>query len=501
MKLNKKVLLTLFITILAIFCISGKVEATYSASSKTVDSGASVSITVESTTELENFDVECTDTGGLTYKACTTSVQGALPNSAGKKISYAFPGGKAKILGTYTFTAPKVSKDTKYTVKFDVNGTIVTSNITVIAEKTKEDDKNQNDGGSTENKNTNSSSNNGTTNNNSTGNNNTTNNDSGSTTTKPAAKSTNAYLSTLGVRISQADANELGVGTDKYDFKGFSKSSLSYKVTVPYEVESLKVSYKAAHSGATVKVTGNTGFDVGSNNKITIKVTAEDEKTTKTYTIKVTRLAEEEEKPGNIIDDDKIDGLFLTSLNIEGIELSPEFSKDVYAYTATLSNNLTEVEVNAVANKENASIEVSGNTDLIVGENTINIVVKESESTSQAVYQITLTKESTTVTTIGEENNFMSSLIDNIKSYIVIGIIIVVLIIATIITLIVLLRKENKRIKEQETEEEYNVYENDENEFEENKVEEQKIEEVTDETETKNEGRRTRRKEKGRHSK
>ena len=367
--------------------------------------------------------------------------------------------------------------------------------ITVTEKKT-------GNGSSTGNQNTNSGSNNGTTNNNNTdGNNSISNNNSGSTTTKPVAKSTNAYLSTLGVRISQADANELEVGTDKYDFKGFSKSSLSYKVTVPYEVESLKVSYKTAHSGAIVKVTGNTGFDVGSSNKITIKVTAEDGKTTKTYTIKVTRLAEEEEKPGNIIDDDKIEEIFLTSLNIKGVEISPEFSKDVYAYTATLSNNFTEVEVNAVANKENASIEVSGNTNLVVGENTINIVVKESESTSQVVYQITLTKEATAVTTIGEENNFMSSLIDNIKNYVVMAIIVVILIIVTIITLIVLLRKENKRIKEQETEEEYNVYENDENEFEENKVEEQKIEEVTDETETKNEGRRTRRKEKGRHSK
>ena len=403
--------------------------------------------------------------------------------------------------GTYTvsLTGDITDAETEKNTKIDKS-----VSITVKQEEPKEDDKNPNNGGSSENQNTNSGSNNGTTNNNSGGNNSTTNNNSGSTTTEPAAKSTNAYLSTLGVRLNASDANELGVGTDEYDFTGFKKSSLSYKVTVPYEVESLKVSHKAAHSGATVKVTGNTGFDVGSSNKITITVTAEDRKTTKTYTIKVTRLAEEEEKPGNIIDED-IEELFLTSLNIKGVEISPEFSKDVYAYTATLSKNVAEVEVNAVANKENAGIEVSGNTNLIVGENIINIVVKQSEGTSQAVYQITLTKEATAVTTIGEENNFMSSLIDNIKNYVVIAVIVVVFVIAAIITLIVLLRKENKRLKEQETEEEYNVYENDENEFEDNKVEEivkeQEIEETTNETETKNEGRRQRRKEKGRHSK
>lgn len=343
-------------------------------------------------------------------------------------------------------------------------------------------------------------------NNNSSGNNSTTNNNTGSssgTTTpeKPKTKSTNAYLSTLGVRISQADATELGVGTDEYDFSGFKQSSLSYKVTVPYEVESLKVSYKAAHSGATVKVTGNTGFEVGSSNKITVTVTAENGETTKKYTIKVTRLAEEEEKPGNIIDDEEIEELFLKSLNIKGVEISPEFSKDVYAYTATLSKDVTEIEVNAVANIENASIDISGNTNLVVGENTINIVVKQEEGTSQAVYQITVTKEAKAVTTTGEETNFMSSLIDNIRNYVIIAVIVVVLIIAAVITLIILLKKENKRLNSEETEE-HNAYENDENEFEDNKVEEeQKIEEVTNETETKNEGRRTRRKEKGRHSK
>jgi len=438
----------------------------------------------------------------------TVDVYGAAWNlkvsgsASGKIIGYDEEGKNKSTTKTYTIDTSKAGTYTVYLtgdvtdqdkkIPDIINKSV---SITVKAEEPKDDDKNQN---------TNSGSNNGTTNNNSSGNNSTTNNNSSSNSgTTNTTKSTNAYLSTLGVRLNQSDATELGVGTDEYDFTGFKKSSLSYKVTVPYEVESLKVSYKAAHSGASVKVTGNTGFDVGSSNKITIKVTAEDGKTTKTYTIKVTRLAEEEEKPGNIIDEE-IEELFLTSLSLKGIEMSPEFSKDVYAYTATLSKNLTEVEVNAVANKENATIEVSGNTNLAVGENTINIVVKEAEGTSQAVYQITLTKEITAVTTTGEENNFMGSLIDNLKNYIVIAILVVVLMIATVIILIILLRKENKRLKEQETEE-YDVYKNDEKEFEDTKIEEiieeQEIEEATNETETKNEGRKTRRKEKGRHSK
>lgn len=186
--------------------------------------------------------------------------------------------------------------------------------------------------------------------------------------------------------------------------------------------------------------------------------------------------------------------MYLTELSIKGFNISPEFSKDVYAYTATIEKpNITEVEVNAKANKENASVEISGNTNLIVGENVINVVLKENGTTKQVVYQIALTKAEVIVTTTsGEKTDLVSGLISNVKNYIIIAVAIVVAIIAIIITLIVLLRKENKKLKNEETKEEYNVYENDESEFTDN--------EVANETETKNKGKKTKKKEKGRHS-
>ena len=108
------------------------------------------------------------------------------------------------------------------------------------------------------------------------------------TTEKPKEKSTNANLKTLGVRISDSLAKELGVDSNKYDFSGFKKDKTEYNETVPKNVDSLRVFATAADSNAKVKISGNSGFEVGTNNKITIKVTAEDGKTTKTYTIKVT---------------------------------------------------------------------------------------------------------------------------------------------------------------------------------------------------------------------
>lgn len=302
---------------------------------------------------------------------------------------------------------------------------------------------------------------------------NTSTTDKGSTTTnkdtttpeKPKEKSNNAYLSTLGVTPKE------------YDFTGFKKGTTTYSVTVPSDVDSLKVLYKTADSNATVKVTGNSGFEVGSDNKITIKVTAEDGKTTKIYTIKVTKLAEEEEKPGNVIEDEE--GVYLTSLELEGVEISPKFAKDTYSYTANLDDaDVTEIKVNAKANKRDANIEISGNTELVDGENTINILITLDGSEEQTVYQVILTKtEKEPTGAASTENNnsenvgTVTDLMGNLKKYIVIAVAIVILVIVAIMVLIILLRRENKKMNEDEEQKEYNVYKNDANEFDNKKSE------------------------------
>lgn len=235
-------------------------------------------------------------------------------------------------------------------------------------------------------------------------------------------KSTNANLSTLGVTPKE------------YDFSGFSKDKTSYSVTVPNDVDSLKVAYKTADSKAKVKVTGNTNLEVGTN-EIKVVVTAEDGKTTKTYTIKVTKLATEDNKPGNIIDDEKNMDLYLTSLSIEGLELTPEFSSNVFSYEATINmdeNDMSEVKVNAQANDEKATVEVTGNTGLVEGENLINIVVKTNDSSNQTVYQITINKVSQ-ASEIVLSNNPLNTIK---KEYLIIGGFVLIVLIIIIILIV-----------------------------------------------------------------
>ena len=83
----------------------------------------------------------------------------------------------------------------------------------------------------------------------------------------------------------------------------------------------------------------------------------------------------------------------LKRLSLSAGTLSPQFAGNVVNYTATVSGDVTEVQVNAETSNANASIEsISGNTDLQVGLNTIKIVV-EAENGALATYTIELTRE------------------------------------------------------------------------------------------------------------
>ena len=104
------------------------------------------------------------------------------------------------------------------------------------------------------------------------------------------------------------------------------------------------------------------------DNIVKILVTAEDG-TTRTYIITATR-----EKTVQ-------SSLRLSALTIEGINIEPAFSPDIFAYTATLSNSeINELKVNATTSDENTTIEILGNSNLQDGENVITILLKSEES-------------------------------------------------------------------------------------------------------------------------
>ena len=180
------------------------------------------------------------------------------------------------------------------------------------------------------------------------------------TTTKPTEeekKSTDSTLSSLSIAE--------GAITPE-----FNKDVKEYAITLPNEVTKLNITATPTDSKATVSVTEYEELKEGENT-ITISVTAEDGTTKTDYVIKATRQRKELALEKLIIK--------YTNQNGELVEvpLTPEFISNIYEYSIeTLEYWVKSLDIEALANIEGATIEISGADSLKEGENVITITVK-----------------------------------------------------------------------------------------------------------------------------
>lgn len=207
------------------------------------------------------------------------------------------------------------------------------------------------------NKNTGENSNSGSSNGGNTTRKPNTNNSTKPTETKEEKKSTDSTLSSLSV----------AEGTITPEF---NKDVKEYAITVPNEVTKLNITATPTDSKATVSVTEYEELKEGEN-IITISVTAEDGTTKTDYVIKATRQRKELALEKLIIK--------YTNQNGEVVEvpLTPEFISNIYEYSIeTLEYWVKSLDIEALANIEGATIEISGADSLKEGENVITITVK-----------------------------------------------------------------------------------------------------------------------------
>ncbi len=73
----------------------------------------------------------------------------------------------------------------------------------------------------------------------------------------------------------------------------------------------------------------------------------------------------------------------LSSLGIEGIELTPSFEEDVTQYTAHLPEDVTKLEITAKATDSKATVDIEGNEELKDGDNTITITVTAEDGSTK----------------------------------------------------------------------------------------------------------------------
>lgn len=80
-------------------------------------------------------------------------------------------------------------------------------------------------------------------------------------------------------------------------------------------------------------------------------------------------------------------------MNLEVLRLDkegmvPPFDKDVYEYYLTVTDDITDINVEAISENSNDIIEINGNTNLKEGLNTVEVKVMSEDRIQESIYKI-----------------------------------------------------------------------------------------------------------------
>lgn len=355
----KKIFLkTILILISLIFLLQIKVQAAVIVSTdKQVESGSgNVTISVTSKQALGAYKLRVTDTAGL-----------ELVNSAGGEISSdkkTITGSSASgitNLGTYTFKVPTVTKDTTYNIKFSITG-METVNLETVTDET----------------------------------------NIAKVVVKASVVTTPAPEPTTPTPVpkpetppatvtksSEARLSNLGITPN--DFSGFKRDKYEYSTTVPNDIAEVEVYANPFGKNVKIEGTGKVSLKEG-DNTVKVKVTAEDETTTKTYTLTIKRKTAEEQA--------KEDG----EARLKSLGIKPEehdftgFNSEKTEYSVEVPNEVEEIEVYATAMKSTAQITGTGMISLKEGLNELKIESIAADGTKKT-YILNVTRKEAEETT------------------------------------------------------------------------------------------------------
>ena len=213
----------------------------------------------------------------------------------------------------------------------------------------------------------------------------------------------------VSIRQTSTDATLSGLSLSGVNFGTFASGTESYTASVASSVTETTVTPTVNDSDATyvIKLGGVTDADgtvslaVGSN-VITVEVTAEDEQTTKPYTVTVTRAAP--------LTDATLEWLALSGIDIGNGLGHREYPQTQTSFTASVYNNVSQTTVTATPSHAAASyvVKLSGVTDadgtvsLAVGNNVITVEVTAENGQTTKSYTATVARASASAPTTGE---------------------------------------------------------------------------------------------------
>lgn len=202
-------------------------------------------------------------------------------------------------------------------------------------------------------------------------------------------------ITRIDKRSNVSSLSKLTVSNSNINFK---ENVTNYNISVDNSVDNINITGILKDSKSKFipgYEPGNQKLNVG-NNKIEIKVQAENGEIT-TYTINVNRKgAKKEEKSNNN---------YLSSIKLSVGEIN--FSKDQTEYKITIENDVNDIDIEAESEDSKSNITISGNKGLKTGENTITIKV-QAEDNSIREYKITVIKKNKD--NILSSNNYLKEL-------------------------------------------------------------------------------------------
>lgn len=178
--------------------------------------------------------------------------------------------------------------------------------------------------------------------------------------------------------VKNSDATLKSLSVDGYTLNpSFSANNTSYSIKVPLNISSINLSAISNSDKAKIEGIGNVSL-TGNVTNVVVKVTAEDG-TVKSYNIKI-------ERESSTV---KSSDATLKTLDVSGYTLIPGFKSNVNTYSIKVKNNITGLNVKAIANSDKASVSISGNKNWKEGNNTITIkVIAEDGSVNNYIVNV-----------------------------------------------------------------------------------------------------------------
>ena len=178
---------------------------------------------------------------------------------------------------------------------------------------------------------------------------------------------------------SSSESGSTGSGSNQTNKPSFS----SVNVRASYATSSSIIGSLSAGDSVTRTGIGSNGWS-----KVTYKGQTAYINTSYLTTEKPEEEVEEKEK-----ETEKSNNKDLKSLTVEGFMLTPEFSDDVTDYSLTINDDVDSLKITAEPVDEKAEVEIIGNNNLLIGDNTIQVKVTAEDGTIRT-YRINVTKGS-----------------------------------------------------------------------------------------------------------